>query len=106
VNNTVQLDLGLALKARNEGLAQVEDHNQIFLETARGIARMLCHLRGEITNDDVRVECERRGIYPKHKNCWGGIFHSREFEAVGLTRSKQVQGHGNLVRVYVLRGAV
>ena len=97
------LDLSAALKARNEGIALALSHDQVFTATARGLARMLCREKGEITMDDVREACAKMGLVPHHKNCWGTVFHRSEFEPVGLTRSKQVQGHGNLIRVWKLR---
>jgi hypothetical protein len=100
-----ELDLAKALEARDHGITKVASHNQTFLETARGIARMLCRQKGRITADDVREECAKRGIAPDHYNGWGGVFHKSEFECVGFTRSRQVQGHGNMIRVWRLKDA-
>lgn len=99
----MQLDLQLALKARNDGIARVGVRNQEFIESARSVARMLCRQNGNTSMDQVREECERRGIVPDHFNAWGTVFHKSEFEPCGFIRSKQVQGHGNILRIWRLR---
>lgn len=87
--------LALALSERDMGIARVSVNNQAFLESARGIARMLCRQKGETNADEVRAECERMGISPNNPNAYGAVFRSREFIAVGDYISRQKQGHGN-----------
>jgi len=87
--------LMLALKARDEGIARVAGNNQTFIESARSIARMLCRQHGETNADEVRAECEKRGILPRHPNAFGAVFKTKEFCAVGEYVSRKVNSHGN-----------
>lgn len=95
--------LALALKARDEGIARVTGNNQTFIESARSIARMLCRQKGETNADEVRAECEKRGILPRHPNAFGAVFRSKEFVAVGDYISRQKQGHANRIFLWSLR---
>jgi hypothetical protein len=96
-DNEVSIDqqLALALAERDRGIAAVAGNNQTFIESARSIARMLCRQHGETNADEVRAECEKRGILPRHPNAFGAVFRSKEFIAVGDYISRQKQGHGN-----------
>lgn len=97
--------LGLALQARDEGIEAVSLNNAEFLAAARSIAVELA-AAGPITCDDVRAECERQGIEPLHYNAWGAVFSGgcgRRLRFTGkLRKSRQLQGHGNLLRVWEL----
>jgi hypothetical protein len=101
-DNMIQ-QLELAIKYRDAGIAAISARNQTFLETVRGAARMICRRHGTVTADDVRKWADENGIEPTGKNAWGAVFKSRDFVAVGFTTSRQVQGHGNLQRVWALR---
>lgn len=100
---TPQLDLKLAIAERDLGLDAVECSNEVFIETARAGARMICRAKGSVTADDMREWCADRGLQPKNKNAWGAIFRGHEFVPVGFVISKQVSGHGNTIRVWRLR---
>ena len=96
-----QLDMALA--ERDAGIARVKAKNSDFVESSRGIARMVARLRPDrtITMDDVRAELKNHPeiAKPTHYNCYGAIFcNNPDFEFVGYTKSVQKQGHGNIVR--------
>ena len=97
--------LELAIKARDAGIAAISSRNQTFLETVRGAARMICRRQGTVTADDVRKWADENGIEPKHRNCWGAVFKTPDFEIAGFTRSSQIQGHGNRICVYRIKTA-
>ena len=100
-----QLDMFAARRERDLGIARVADNNQVFLETMRGAARMICRNKGQVTADDVREWADRAGIEPTNKNAWGAVFKSAEFVMVGYTTRRQVQGHGNIIRIWKLATA-
>lgn len=95
----------LAIAERDAGIAAVAARNQTFLETVRGAARMICRRQGTVTADDVRKWADENGIEPTHRNCWGAVFKTPDFEFAGLTRSAQVQGHGNRICIYRIKTA-
>ena len=100
-----QLDFNLtgSITLRDQGIQQVAQNNEQFLEVARNIARSLAECRIEITADDVRKDCP---IEPLHPNAWGAVFKTNEFEWTGeYRRSALVQGHGNMQRIWRLRGS-
>lgn len=96
-----QLSLFRARKERDKGIALVSRPNAEFLDWMRYEARRICLERGTVTIDDLRGG----GSYPTptHYNAYGAIFHHPDFECTGFTVSKQVQGHGNLIRVWRLK---
>lgn len=96
-------NLQLALSLRDRGIEQVSLNNASFLETMRGVARMICREKGEVTADDIREWAKQHSIEPTHKNCWGAIFKNGEFESKGFVRSKQVSGRGNWIMVWRLK---
>ena len=97
-----EFNLVEAIDRPDAGIRQVAENNEHFLEVARNIARSLAECRIEITADDVRKDCP---IEPLHPNAWGAVFKTNEFEWTGeYRRSALVQGHGNMQRVWMLRG--
>ena len=100
---SAQFNLPLALAERDFGINAVAERNQTFLETVRGAARMICRNQGSVTADDVRKWADENGYAPSNKNCWGAVFKSPDFVAVGFTTSRQVQGHGNRLVRWALR---
>lgn len=100
------LDANLAEQQKQLGLDLVEVSNPVFLETMRGVARMLARKLGEITADDVREYYDRHvgslGVKPTSPNAWGALFKTKEWECVGFIKSRQVQGHGNMIRKWRL----
>jgi hypothetical protein len=94
--------LALALHERDKGVRRVASKNGTFLETMRGVARLICRQKGSVTADDLREWADKHGIKPTHYNAWGAIFHKSEFTCVGRVTSKQVQGHGNEIKLWKL----
>ena len=99
--------LELALKARDKGVERVKGRNHEFVKTMREVAVKIAQTRPDktITADDLR-EWHRQNPQigePSHKNTWGSIFcRNPDFEFVDYTKSTQIQGHGNLIRRWVL----
>ena len=103
---SAQLDLALA--ERDKGIARVKAKNADFVESARGLARMVARSKPDriITMDDVRAELVHHSeiAKPTHYNAYGAIFNDNsDFEFVGYTKSVQKQGHGNIVRRWQLK---
>ncbi len=97
-------NLSEAIARKEQGIQQVADNNEHFLEVVRNIARSLAEAKYEITCDDVRKLCP---IDPLHPNAWGAVFKTKEWEwTQKFRRSSLVQGHGNLQRVWRLRTTV
>lgn len=96
--------LAMALKLRDEGIAAVAGNNQVFIATMIGVARLSCRQGETVTADDLREWAKQRGLEPTHSNCWGALCASPEwkqsFEFSGYTKSRQLTGHGNLLRVW------
>lgn len=101
-----RINLKKALKERDEGIAKVAGKNGTFISTGRGIARLVYRRKGYVTMDQVRPILERRGLRPTHHNAYGAIFRSGEFKPIGYTVSKQVQGHGNKVLKWKVKGGM
>ncbi len=108
---TTQLDLPLAIRHRNDGIRKVAAKNATFINTMRGVARLLCRQKGTITADNLREWMAQHPEVgpPTHYNAWGALFGSaewkREFEFVGFVKSRQAQGNGNIIREWRLRSA-
>lgn len=100
--STLQLDLGLARRNRDAGIAKVASKNATFLETMRGVARMMCRQKGKVTADDLREWAECNGVEPTHPNAWGAVFN-KEFAPGEFVVSRQAQGHSNRIRVWRLK---
>ena len=102
---SVQLDM--AFKARDEGIARVKAKNADFVASASGLARMVARAKPDriITADDVRAALNNHPeiAKPSHYNAYGAIFcHNSDFEFVGYTKSEQIQGRGNIIRKWRL----
>lgn len=99
--NQLNFNLDAAEKAREEGIRQVAENNEHFLRVARSCAKKIAYRDGEVTCDDVRAICP---LDPLHKNAWGAVFKTPDWQWTGeYRRSKLVQGHGNLQRVWKIR---
>lgn len=99
----MELNLERGRAARDTGIAKVSCSNETFLETMRGVARLFCQRNGQATADDLRKWADENGVEPTHPSAWGAVFRTPEFEAVGLTPSKQFLRHGNRNMVWKLR---
>lgn len=99
-----QLDLLAALEARDDGIAQVANHNAPWIEVARVTARRIAAEKGEVIADDVREVLYAQDLRPDHYNAWGAVFGKGSgLRFTGrFQKSRVVQGHGNLQRVWEL----
>lgn len=101
------LNLKAALAARDAGVQKTASKNATFIETMRGVARLICHRQGTVTADDLKEWAAQHHMEPTHYNAYGAIFRAKEwkeeFEFVRHVKSKQVQGHGNLIGLWKLR---
>lgn len=95
--------LSQGLKQKELGLALTTMANRDFVETGRGIARLLCKEHGRTCMSKVREKLDERGYQPKSRNAYGAIFHSEEFECVGFTISTHASRRGGVERVWKLR---
>ena len=100
-----QMDLFTARRRRDAGIARVSAKNATFLETMRGVARMICRQKGYVTADDLREWVSQHPEIgePSHYNVYGAVFHRSEFVPGEFVVSKQVRGHGNRIRVHRLK---
>lgn len=85
----------------------VENHNPTFMETMRGVARMLANRNGSVTSDDLQEFYEIHKVKydipaPTHHNAWGAVFNTKEFIPAGYTQTKRVAGKGRVIRVWRL----
>lgn len=99
-----QMDLLLALRARDAALEQVGGNAGTWTDRARSVARRLARERGSVTADEVRLVMEAAEDHPHHFNAYGAVFG----KGSGMTwtgrfrRSALVRGHGNLQRVWTV----
>ncbi len=103
MTDPVQLDMVTAMDARRRGMARVELSSAEFLAEVRAIAIRLGREQERVTIDDVRTIAAARGLEAPSPKAWGPTFNDGSWERAGLTRSKQVQGHGNLIRMWSLK---
>ena len=101
-NNGQQLQL--AIEARDKGVAKVKVKNADFVETLRSVARMIAREKGTVCADDLRKWADENEMIPTSHNAWGAIFcRNQDFVLHGYARSQQIQGHGNLQRIWKLK---
>ncbi|MCP5016239.1 MAG: hypothetical protein GY938_13350 [Ketobacter sp.] len=94
-------DLDEARQKRDQGIKQVSDNNERFLNEARKTAKWLAQGGGKITMDDVREHCP---LEPLHPNAFGSVFRHDDFVFTGQYRqSKAVSRRGGMQRVWRLR---
>ena len=101
---SAQLDLALA--ERDAGIAKVAAKNQTFVATMRGTARQIARKKGTVCADDLREWLKQHPEIgePSSYNAMGAIFcRNPDFELAGYKLSEQVQGRGNLQRIWRLR---
>lgn len=97
-------DLPSGIRGRDEGIARIVDTCETYVETARGVARILARRRGVVSSDDVREVLTEYGIEAPHPNAIGAIFKGKEWHPVGWMQSKIPSNHGRVVRSWSLRG--
>lgn len=84
------------------GLFHVEQTQQVFLETMRSQARMVCRRQGFVTSDDLREFADSQNMAPRHKNAWGGVFRNGEFKCSGYVKSRWRSNNSRLIRQWIL----
>ena len=99
-----QLDLVSAMYARDTGIEQVSDNNQVFLETMRGYARRIYRNRGYVTSDDLRVIADDIGLQPHHPNAWGAIFAGNDWQCIGRMKSAYKPNHAREIKKWAFKG--
>ena len=87
---------------KEQGLARVEANNADFISKMRATAYILCRANGNVTADHLRVRARNLNVEPTHPNCWGAIFRSKDFKAIGYTQSTTPSCHGRTIRVWAL----
>ena len=100
MNRHAQFDLTEARARRDEGLKQVAENNQRFLEAARVAARVYAERYGTVTMDDVRRFCPYE---PLHPNAWGAVFRKGFVPTGEFVQSKAVSRRGGMQRVWRLK---
>ncbi len=95
-----------ARRERDKGIKRVSANNAEFLKLAREAAKTICQRKGWVCSDDIRAWSDANGIRPSHFNAFGAVLTTKEFTPGEYIVSKQVQGHANRVRRWVLRGNV
>ena len=91
-----------ARQERDNGIKKVSENNHEFLTILRQQARIICHQKGWVCSDDLREWADRNGLKPSHPNCWGAVFN-KDFIPGEYIVSKQVQGHCNRIKKWVLK---
>ena len=90
-------------RRKETGMAQAAAGHRDWYDYARDVAVTLCHLKGDVTADDLRaagVETPEGASY----NVWGFVFKDRRFVPTGQRRpSKRPISHGNELKVWRLR---
>ena len=73
-----------------------------FVRRMRAKAKLKAYMWGSVTSDDLRISAKNLNLEPTHPNCWGAIFRSKEFKAIGYTQSTTASCHGRTIRVWAL----
>lgn len=87
---------------KEQGLALVESHNTEFVAKMRRYAIGVIKRKGIVSIDEVRAYADKKKLEPKHCNCFGAIFKTKEFKAVGRKQSKIPSNHSRSVIIWGL----
>lgn len=91
--------LQLGLRLRDEGIALVSSHNEVFLWDARYIAAEIAYQEGCVSIDQVK------GLLsydPAHPNAWAGVLRGPCWELVGYKASEHPDAHARRIGKYRL----
>jgi len=63
----------------------------------------------QVTGEDIRIHCVKKGIEPHHHNAWGGIISSLVkigmLEPTGkYTQMRTLKSHARETRIYLVKG--
>ncbi len=91
------------VRARDEALDTVA--NNAGEKFRADVVAVVKAMSGEFIAEDIRLECERRGIRPHHNNAWGAVaswlVKHGHIERTGGYRKMQAKGsHARESRVY------
>lgn len=95
-------DLSRERRDRDRAMAVSAGKNDDQLETVRLVARELAAKGRPITIDDVRDECERRGLKIVWGNWTGSVFKEVIWEPVGYAQARHKGSHARVVRKWML----
>ena len=93
-------DIDQARTKRDQGIKQVAENNERFIEAARVAAKVYAQRYGTVTMDDVRRHCPYE---PLHPNAWGGVFRKGFVPTGEFVQSKIVSRRGGMQRVWRLK---
>lgn len=96
-------DIQSGMKARDEGIAKIIDSCGTYVETARGVARLICRRKGIVSMDDVREVLSAHGVTAPHPNAIGAVFKGNEWVPVGFMKSKVPSNHARTIRTWRLK---
>ena len=95
---TLNAQLGSSLKV--EGLAEIEQTDQPFVDRMRVEAIKISQQSGFVTSDNLRVFAASLGLVPKHQNSWGAVFKGAKWKVVGRQKSAVPGNHSREIRVW------
>lgn len=87
---------------KNRGLDLVESNNVEFVAALRKEAIKLIKKHGQVSIDELRAFANMKRIKPKHCNCFGAIFRSKEFKSIGFKKSQLPSNHSRVVGIWGL----
>jgi len=62
---------------RDEGIAQVSEHNESWMERCiRVVTNHYLWEGGNFTGEEIRFVCEAEAGYPNHSNAWGALINT------------------------------
>lgn len=71
-------DLKAGKELRDEGIKQVSDHNEDWMENC--YCRAFSFVNGvkpeHFTGEDIRLHCQKHEAEPKHPNAWGALINT------------------------------
>lgn len=95
-------DLSKERRARDRAMGLAAGKNDDQLEVVRAVAQDLARRGKPITIDDVRDECERRGLKIVWGNWTGSVFKEVIWEPVGYAQARHKGSHARVVRKWML----
>lgn len=100
----------LALKARDDALAQVWDNApEDWRVLARRVVRTMNGQR--VTGEDIRLRCAELDITPHHHNAWGALI-AKLVRSGWLVPTRQwvpmkgAKSHGRQTQIYIVDAAM
>lgn len=85
------------LRRQRKGLSAIEAARAAWLDEARRVAHRVANNIVYVTTDDLRGRLPE----PPTPNCWGAVFRTGEWRAMGYVRSCFPSNHGRMIRRWV-----